>query len=146
MNLNPVFEASYQLEEIDELASNLFTRFSQYRIWLLEGNLGAGKTTLIQHLAPFLGIEIEINSPTFSLINEYPSVDKGKIYHLDLYRLKSLEELSEIGMFEIEESGYFCLIEWASAVGYIPASSYLEINLEHIESTHRRISVRIHEN
>jgi tRNA threonylcarbamoyladenosine biosynthesis protein TsaE len=140
------WETEYGLEDIDPLVRKVWDRFGHLRFWLLEGTLGAGKTTFIQHLAPFLGIEEEVVSPTFSLVNEYRSTKFGKVYHLDLYRLKHADELSEIGLYEIEETGYFCLIEWASAVGYLPPPPYLEINLEHIEHTKRRIRIRIHEN
>jgi tRNA A37 threonylcarbamoyladenosine biosynthesis protein TsaE len=60
--------------------------------------------------------------------------------------LQQFEQLYEIGLFEIEESGYFCLIEWASAVGYIPAVSYLSVTLEYVDPVKRRITVLVHEN
>jgi tRNA threonylcarbamoyladenosine biosynthesis protein TsaE len=142
----PSFETEFQLSEIPDLAKHLIERFSTYKIWLFEGELGAGKTTLIQHLVQFLGVEGEINSPTFSLVNEYKSSTLEKIYHLDLYRLTSLDQVLEIGLYEIEESGYYCMIEWASAVNYLPDDSFLLIRLDHSTNTTRRISIWLHEN
>ncbi|HOY97625.1 MAG TPA: tRNA (adenosine(37)-N6)-threonylcarbamoyltransferase complex ATPase subunit type 1 TsaE [Catalimonadaceae bacterium] len=139
-------QLEYQLEETSEIAAQLISEFSKYRIWLLEGNLGAGKTTLVQEITKHSGVQEEVTSPTFSLVNEYKTTLGGKIYHLDLYRLQQFDELYEIGMFEIEESGYFCLIEWASAVGYIPAVSYLSVTLEYVDPVKRRITVLVHEN
>lgn len=136
----------YELSEIPELAKKLYRDFSHIRFWLFEGTLGAGKTTLIQALGPLLGVSENMSSPTFSLVNEYRSDRLGKVYHFDLYRLNDPAELSALGIFEIEESGYFCLLEWASAVGYLPPGPYLELKIEHILPTKRRIQIRIHEN
>lgn len=139
-------QLEYHLDETTHVASQLISNFGNYRIWLLEGNLGAGKTTLIQEIAKLTGVQDDVTSPTFSLVNEYKTTSGRKVYHLDLYRLQQFEELYEIGMFEIEESGYFCLIEWASAVGYIPAVSYLSLTLEYVDPVKRRITVLVHEN
>jgi tRNA threonylcarbamoyladenosine biosynthesis protein TsaE len=135
----------YSLEELPGLVKDMRLRFGRYRIWVLEGMLGAGKTTFVQHLGTEMGISEDIISPTFSLVNEYRLPDAGRIYHLDLYRLKNISETEEIGLQEIEESGYFCLVEWASAVGYVPAVPWLEIRLEHLEQTRRKIRIRAHE-
>ena len=64
----------------------------KHNILLLKGNLGAGKTTFTQFLLKNLGSEDEVNSPTYSIVNEYSS-PKGKIYHFDLYRLKNIDEV-----------------------------------------------------
>lgn len=75
-----------------------------------EGDLGAGKTHLVSLIMERLGYQDETSSPTFSLVNEYP-VDSGMIYHMDLYRIGSFEELLDIGMEDYLERGV-CLIEW----------------------------------
>ena len=140
------WEKSYTILEVDSISNELLKRFAHIKIWLFEGQLGAGKTTLIQHLARLLKVTEEVNSPTFSLINEYKSDTFEIIYHLDLYRLKSLEEALEIGLFELIDSGYFCLIEWASAIEFKPAEPYILIEIEHLNQERRHLSVRIHEN
>jgi len=147
MELNkPDWEKIYALEEIVSISNELLKRFGHTKIWLFEGQLGAGKTTFIQHLAKHLQVKEEVNSPTFALINEYKSDSFEKIYHLDLYRLKSLEDGLEIGLFELIDSGYFCLIEWASAIGFKPAEPYILIEIEHLDQENRHLRVRIHEN
>lgn len=83
----------------------------KYNILLLKGNLGAGKTTFTQFLLKNLGSEDEINSPTYSIVNEYSS-PKGKIYHFDLYRLKNIEEVYDIGIEEYLDNAFLCIIEW----------------------------------
>ncbi|MBM7420879.1 MULTISPECIES: tRNA (adenosine(37)-N6)-threonylcarbamoyltransferase complex ATPase subunit type 1 TsaE [Chryseobacterium] len=83
----------------------------KYNILLLKGNLGAGKTTFTQFLLKNLGSEDEVNSPTYSIVNEYSS-PKGKIYHFDLYRLKNIEEVYDIGIEEYLDNAFLCIIEW----------------------------------
>ncbi|WP_326982809.1 tRNA (adenosine(37)-N6)-threonylcarbamoyltransferase complex ATPase subunit type 1 TsaE [Chryseobacterium sp. MYb264] len=83
----------------------------QHNILLLKGNLGAGKTTFTQFLLKNLGSKDEVNSPTYSIINEYNS-PKGKIYHFDLYRLKNIEEVYDIGIEEYLDNAFLCIIEW----------------------------------
>lgn len=141
-----VEEWEYDLADLPGLVEDLYQRFGYCKIWVLEGMLGAGKTTLVQNLGRALGISEDIVSPTFSLVNEYSALKEPRVYHLDLYRLKNISELEEIGLPEIAESGYFCLIEWASAVGYIPAGNWLEIRLEHLQHTRRKIRILLHEN
>ena len=139
-------DKEYSLDELPSLVQNLYSAYSHIRVWVLEGMLGAGKTTLVQNLGRELQISEDIISPTFSILNEYTSGKEKKVYHLDLYRLKNISELDEIGLQEIVESGYFCLIEWASAVGYAPDVPWLEIRLEHLHQTRRKIKIIPHEN
>lgn len=83
----------------------------QHKILLLRGNLGAGKTTFTQFLLKELGSQDEVNSPTYSIVNEYNTTD-GKVFHFDLYRLKNIEEVFDIGMDEYLEEGILSIIEW----------------------------------
>jgi len=83
----------------------------KHNILLLKGNLGAGKTTFTQFLLKNLESEDEVNSPTYSIVNEYNS-PKGKIYHFDLYRLKNIEEVYDIGIEEYLDNAFLCIIEW----------------------------------
>ena len=83
----------------------------KHNILLLKGNLGAGKTTFTQFLLKNLGSEDEVSSPTYSIVNEYNS-PKGKIFHFDLYRLKNLDEVYNIGIEEYLDNSFLCIIEW----------------------------------
>lgn len=83
-----------------------------YTLFLLQGELGAGKTTLIQSMCTFLGVDEPVTSPTFSLVNEYDSPEYGCVYHMDLYRLEKEEDLVQIGLEEYLDSGNLCFIEW----------------------------------
>ena len=83
------------------------------KIWGLIGEMGAGKTTLVKAVLTSLGYEGEVNSPTFSIIQEYPLPDGRKVYHMDWYRVGSQEELWEIGIDEyLDEPDTILFIEW----------------------------------
>ena len=113
--MKPKFEVLYNLDSIQETATNLLNFFESYRIFCFFGNLGNGKTTFISFLCKSLGSMDSIHSPTFSLINEYDS-EKGTIYHFDLYILKNTEEAMDIGFEEYLYSNNFCFIEWPEKV------------------------------
>ena len=83
----------------------------QHNIFLLKGNLGAGKTTFTQFLLKNLGSQDEVSSPTYAIVNEYDS-PKGKIFHFDLYRMKNIEETYDIGIEEYLDNAYLNIIEW----------------------------------
>jgi len=83
----------------------------KHNILLLKGNLGAGKTTFTQFLLKKLESTNEVNSPTYSIVNEY-NTPKGKVYHFDLYRLKNIEEVYDIGIEEYLDNSFLCIIEW----------------------------------
>lgn len=89
--------------------------------FVLQGEIGAGKTTLVQAFCAALGVKEAVTSPTFSLINEYtyPSADHGvaqSIYHLDLYRLNSLEEALDLGIEDLLATDAYCFIEWPELI------------------------------
>ena len=91
---------------VDEILPQL-----QHNILLLKGKLGAGKTTFTQFLLKKLGSNDEVSSPTYAIVNEYHS-PKGKIFHFDLYRMKNIDEVYDIGMEEYLDNAFLCIIEW----------------------------------
>jgi tRNA threonylcarbamoyladenosine biosynthesis protein TsaE len=102
-----------ELEDLHSISSYIVMLINDsYKIFLLRGDLGAGKTTLTQRLCTELGITEPVSSPTFSLVNEYASPVHGPVYHMDLYRLEKSNDLVQIGFEEYLESGNICLIEW----------------------------------
>lgn len=103
----------FEIKNIDEWQKVVDTVLPklEHNILLLKGNLGAGKTTFTQFLLKNLGSEDEVNSPTYSIVNEYNS-SKGKIYHFDLYRLKNIDEVYDIGIEEYLDNSFLCIIEW----------------------------------
>lgn len=99
-----------KVEDWEKVIEELFPKI-KHSILLLKGNLGAGKTTFTQHLLKKMGVVEQVSSPTYSIVNEYETAN-GKIYHFDLYRMNSDEEVFDMGMEEYLESGSFCIIEW----------------------------------
>lgn len=99
-----------KIEDWQEIVDTIIPQL-QHNILLLKGNLGVGKTTFTQFLLKNLGSTDEVNSPTYSIVNEY-NTPKGKVYHFDLYRLKNIEEVFDIGIEEYLDNAFLCIIEW----------------------------------
>tara|TARA_R110002095_G_scaffold207151_2_gene191953 strand:+ start:2769 stop:3323 length:555 start_codon:yes stop_codon:yes gene_type:complete len=102
----------------------------------LNGNLGAGKTRLVQAIAVALGVDREqVNSPTFVLIQEYQG--SLPLYHFDTYRLQDTDEFLELGADDLLYANGVCLIEWADKVAEVLPRDLLQINIEHSSETAR---------
>ena len=83
---------------------------------LFKGKMGAGKTTFIKSICKALNVEDEISSPTFSIVNEYHSNERGKVFHFDFYRIEDEEEAYDFGYEEYLFSGQICLVEWPEKI------------------------------
>jgi tRNA threonylcarbamoyladenosine biosynthesis protein TsaE len=115
------------LEEMQAAANSFLTNYPKGGHFAVYGEMGAGKTTLIQCICKSMGLTFA-GSPTFSLVNEYRLDDGRKLYHFDLYRLNSVEELNSIGFQEYLDTGDYIFIEWPQiAAEYITQMSGLTI-------------------
>ncbi len=108
---------------------------------LLEGELGSGKTTLAKGIVAGLGAarEDDVTSPSFTLVHEYGQ--DPKVYHLDLYRIESAQELATLGLDDLWAQDAIVIIEWGEKLWDNPTSPRVRIQLEHITSDERRITV-----
>lgn len=132
----------YSLEEIDSIAHHLISQFGTKKYWLFSGNLGAGKTTLINAICNSLGIESLVNSPTFNIINKYVYKKTETLLHIDLYRIKSLEELQEMGFVEQAEKANFVWIEWPELIqNFVNPNNCLKLTLEKLDLTKRELTL-----
>jgi tRNA threonylcarbamoyladenosine biosynthesis protein TsaE len=104
------------MDELDGIAVKLLHKYPNARIFAFFGAMGAGKTTFIKKVCRQLGVKDEVNSPTFAIINEYIRENRESVFHFDLYRLKSWQELLDIGYEDYFYSGKFCFIEWPEKI------------------------------
>lgn len=105
------------LDHIEEAAREFIRNMGDDTVFAFYGKMGAGKTTFIKALCKLLGVEDEVNSPTFAIINEYRSETTAElIYHFDFYRIKKLEEVYDLGYEDYFYSGALCFIEWPELV------------------------------
>lgn len=109
---------------------------------LLEGPLGAGKTSFVQAACRVLGSTDEVNSPTFALIQEYRDGGDQPVYHIDLYRLASVEEALQIGIGEYLNSGHLCFVEWPEILGdLVQGDGVLRLRIEVLGDATRRFHI-----
>lgn len=108
----------------------------------LSGELGSGKTQLIKGICRGLGVKEIVNSPTFVLVNEY-NAGPFKIYHFDLYRIKSGDEVINIGLYDYLDSGGIILIEWPELILSLLPKSTVKISLSHADGDENMREIKI---
>ena len=128
---------TFSIKEIDQIAKELLGVFSS-KIVLFNGEMGAGKTTLISALVRALGGAEEASSPTFSIVNEYKVADDF-VYHFDFYRIKNHYEALDIGVEDYFCSGYWNFIEWPEKIKMLLPKDVTVVNLTIDNENQRRI-------
>jgi len=127
------------IARLPEIASQIIGLAGESKVWIFEGELGAGKTTLIKELCEQLEVVDNVSSPTFSIVNEYETTEGETIYHFDFYRIKSEAEAADIGVDEYLYSGNYCFIEWPSKIPSLLPEEYLKITLILVSGNQRKI-------
>lgn len=129
------------LEELHLVAQELLPFVKQYKKVVFNGEIGAGKTTLIKLLCELLGVEEATSSPTYAIINQYETKTES-VYHIDLYRLKKEEEVFDIGLVELleEEDSYF-FVEWPELVMVWMPQEVLSIDILVDQNNHRILNL-----
>ena len=133
-------ELTFTLDTLDHAAQQLLASAPE-KVILFNGVMGAGKTTFIKALCRALGVGDPTASPTFSLVNEYHGRDGAKIFHFDVYRLKSESEAFDFGMDEYLDSGHWCFIEWAEKIPSLLPDRYSVVDLKVLEDGKRKVTL-----
>ena len=129
------------LQELDDLAAEIVNIFPSKRIFLLYGEMGAGKTTLVNAFCRVLKVSDSTSSPTFSIVNEYSS-ENGPVYHFDFYRLKHENEALDLGYEEYFYSNDYCFVEWPEKIPNLLPEGAVKLTIEVISTTIRKIIVK----
>lgn len=130
----------YTLDTIHVVSDHIKDLINNYTIFLFEGDMGSGKTTLIKQVVKDIGISENVKSPTFSLVNEYIENDLI-IFHFDLYRINTENELDSIGFYEYLDSGKLCFIEWPDIAIQNIYKDYVLIKISITSDSEREIEI-----
>ncbi len=117
------------ITDLQPIAKDLLSSLGSRTLVALKGNMGAGKTTFIKSICEVIEVEDLVNSPTFSIINQYKTKMGEIVYHFDFYRLEQAEEALDIGLYDYLDSGHLCFMEWPEKVEKLLPEDcvYLEI-------------------
>jgi tRNA threonylcarbamoyladenosine biosynthesis protein TsaE len=136
--------ANYKVTEETELgfiSEEIINSFPQNRIFTFEGEMGAGKTTLIKQICKKLNVADSMSSPTFSIVNEYLTKTGESVYHFDFYRIKTETEALDIGIEEYFYSGSYCFIEWPEKIHNLLPDNFVKVQIK-IKENHREINTQ----
>ena len=132
-------EYKFNVSDLPHIAKEILLKVSNKTL-LFYGTMGVGKTTLIKEISKQLGVTDIINSPTFSLVNEYEIVN-DKIYHFDFYRIKTEEEALDIGIEDYFFSEYWKLIEWPEKVSNLLPPNSTKIKMHKNKNGTRSLTI-----
>ena len=126
-------------DELDAIAERLINTYPVQRIFAFQGELGAGKTTFIKSICNFLGVIDNMTSPSYSIVNEYMTINEESIYHFDFYRIKSIEEVYDIGYEDYFFSGNYCFLEWPEKIEKLLPENIVYIRIVETQNKTERI-------
>jgi len=128
-------------EETEALGQALAKTLASGTLLALHGDLGAGKTAFVRGLAAGLGYHGRVTSPTFTIVNEYEG--KMPLFHFDLYRLGSEDELYDIGFDEYLSRNGICAVEWSERAPELMSAAQVQVTISRLDETSRRIVVEV---
>lgn len=134
-----------ELSEIDAVAQQVIQSCKGYNIWLFEGQMGAGKTTLIKSICSQMNVIDNVSSPTFSLLNVYQTDTGDEFFHFDFYRIEDQIEAIDIGCDEYFYAGNTCFIEWPEKIPELIPDRFVKICINLVRENEREISITEHE-
>ena len=111
------------------------------KVYCFYGKMGAGKTTFIKAICEEMGVQETVNSPTFSIVNEYEAKNGEIIYHFDCYRINKIQEALDLGAEEYLYSGNYCFIEWPENIDAILPDNIVSVGIEEVEDGLRMVTI-----
>jgi len=133
---------NYTITQLDSVCKELLA-CTDKKIFLFYAEMGVGKTTLIKTLLKLLGVNETVNSPTFSLVNEYRDAQNTTVYHFDFYRINNEEEALDMGVEEYFDQNAYCFVEWPENIENLLPLEAVSVFLTQLEDKSRNIRVVI---
>lgn len=130
------------LDTINETAQKFIEQIGDRTVFAFNGKMGAGKTTFIKAICETMGVKETVNSPTFSIVNEYEAADGRIIYHFDCYRITKIQEALDLGAEEYFYSENLCFIEWSENIASLLPDSLVNVDIEELENGSRNVVIR----
>jgi tRNA threonylcarbamoyladenosine biosynthesis protein TsaE len=134
---------TFALETIEQVSRKFLSLSEPHKKFAFYGAMGSGKTTFITALCHTLGAVDLVSSPTFSIVNEYATRSAELIYHFDFYRIKTSEELFDIGFEEYNNSSAWCFIEWPDRAPELISGNFVKVFIEPDSNENRIITFEI---
>ena len=133
-------ELTYTLQQIEQTAQAVVNAMKNNQLFAFYGQMGAGKTTLIKAICRQLGVQEEVNSPTFAIVNEYEGTHQT-IYHFDFYRINRPEEALDFGLYDYFDSDNICLMEWPECIEPLLPDDTVKIEISVIDENTRKLNL-----
>src|ERR1035437_6976844 len=130
------------IKEIHKTAEKFIDQIGERTVFAFNGKMGAGKTTFIKSICEVMGVTETVNSPTFSIVNEYEAADGRIIYHFDCYRINKVQEALDLGAEEYLYSGNLCFIEWSENIAPLLPDSIVNVDIVETDADSRNVIIR----
>lgn len=129
--------------ELRQVAEDFLIYTEGNKMFALYGPMGVGKTTFIKAVADCLGVQDDVSSPTFAIVNEYMITNAGRMYHFDFYRVKDVAEALDFGIEEYFYSGEYCFMEWPEMIRPLLPENTVECRFEELADGSRLLNVEL---
>ena len=137
----PIILKIENLRKIDVVAKSFVEKMGDKKVFAFNGKMGVGKTTFINAVCKMMGVTQIVNSPTFSIVNEYETASGKIIYHFDCYRIQKIQEALDLGAEEYLYSGNYCFIEWSENIAPILPDYLVNVDITELEDGSRSIQI-----
>lgn len=129
------------LNNINATAKIFIEKMGNQKVFAFNGNMGVGKTTFINAICKMMGVTQIVNSPTFSIVNEYETSSGDIVYHFDCYRIQKIQEALDLGAEEYLYSGNYCFIEWSENIAPLLPDDLVNVNINELDNGSRIIEI-----